>query len=545
MINNNGTVIIQIVPLFTNSPYLMRFTAIANILFMASILAGCLNNRVIIPLSEGEKVWGGRIADGYEMPYNNGFASSLYNNSGNQVNPLLLTNKGRYVWSEQPFDFKIEDNRIIINNNSADIQTGINGYTLKSAFQKASSLFFPANGAIPPQEFFKMPQYNTWIELMYNQNQDGIIEYAENILANGLPPGIIMIDDTWQDDYGKWVFDSERFYNPKSMIDRLHQLGFKVMLWICPFVSMDQYLICSNINAFNGFLRSKDGNPYPVRWWNGTSAVLDLSNPKSVEWFKGELDRLMKDYGIDGFKFDAGDFDFYPEDAVSFSGKTSGAEQCSLFVQLAEKYEYNELRAGWKNAGKAIVQRLHDKDHSWEDLNKLIPEMLAENLMGYSFSCPDMVGGGSFMTFLEGNIDQDLLVRSAQCHALMPMMQFSLAPWRVLDKEHYEAIIEAVGIRNKMQSYIDDLIVRSAKSGEPIISPLEYMFPERGYSEIKDQFMLGDSIMVTPMLTAGSKRTIIVPEGEWLSDTGETITGDIIIEINVPLERLPYFIKQK
>ena len=164
------------------------------------------------------------------------------------------------------------------------------------------------------EEMIESSKYiGTWIHRYDGSDSEAFAynnKYAENILANGLPPGIIMIDDTWQDDYGKWVFDSERFYNPKSMIDRLHQLGFKVMLWICPFVSMDQYLICSNINAFNGFLRSKDGNPYPVRWWNGTSAVLDLSNPKSVEWFKGELDRLMKDYGIDGFKFDAGDFHF-------------------------------------------------------------------------------------------------------------------------------------------------------------------------------------------------------------------------------------------
>lgn len=39
-----------------------------------------------------------------------------------------------------------------------------------------------------------------------------------------------MIDDNWQEDYGKWDFHPGRFPNPKAMIDSLHQMGFKVML---------------------------------------------------------------------------------------------------------------------------------------------------------------------------------------------------------------------------------------------------------------------------------------------------------------------------
>jgi alpha-glucosidase len=48
-----------------------------------------------------------------------------------------------------------------------------------------------------------------------------------------------MIDDNWQEDYGKWEFSSRRFKDPKGMIDKLHGMGFKVMLWICPFISPD------------------------------------------------------------------------------------------------------------------------------------------------------------------------------------------------------------------------------------------------------------------------------------------------------------------
>lgn len=46
-----------------------------------------------------------------------------------------------------------------------------------------------------------------------------------------------------------------------------------------------------------------------------------------------------------------------------------------------------------------------------------------------------MVGGGQYGSFLNidrDKFDQDLIVRSCQVHAMMPMMQFSVAPWRIL-----------------------------------------------------------------------------------------------------------------
>lgn len=45
--------------------------------------------------------------------------------------------------------------------------------------------------------------------------------------------------------------------------------------------------------------------------WNSTSALLDLTNPEAVKWFKSQLNKLTTDYGVDGFKFDAGDFEYY------------------------------------------------------------------------------------------------------------------------------------------------------------------------------------------------------------------------------------------
>lgn len=515
-------------------------TRILLVIIASLALASC-SSTVTIPLPEGVSVWGGRIKDGSKMPYAAGFEASLDDNRSNQVAPLLLTSDGRYVWSDTPFSFRITDKAIVITEGNVTVEKA--GDCLSDAFKAASAAHFPANGEFPPAQFYKVPQYNTWIELMYNQNQEGVLNYARGILQNGLPAGIIMIDDTWQEDYGKWYFHPGRFPDPKAMCDELHRMGFKVMLWICPFVSMDQYQICHKIESFGGFLSEADGHtPYPVRWWNGTSAVLDLTNPKSVEWFDSELHRLMEDYGVDGFKFDAADFEYYPSDAIAAGGTVPGYEQCSLFVELARKYPYNELRAGWRHAGEPVVQRLHDKSHNWEDLGKLIPEMMAEALMGYSFSCPDMVGGGSFETFLKGETDTELIVRSAQIHALMPMMQFSLAPWRVLSEEEYAAVLDAVALRNRFMPLIESLYQRAAATGEPIVAPLEYCFPGEGLASVNDEFMLGDSLLVAPVTTSGTTRTVILPEGSWRADDGTLYEGGSH-SIEVPLDRLPYFEK--
>ena len=65
-------------------------------------------------------------------------------------------------------------------------------------------------------------------------------EYIEDTLNSLLNQTIIkdmeilMIDDGWQSDYGVWEFNSKTFPNPKEMIQELHDLGFKVMLWIVP-----------------------------------------------------------------------------------------------------------------------------------------------------------------------------------------------------------------------------------------------------------------------------------------------------------------------
>ena len=489
--------------------------------------------------------WAGIIDNGYLMPLQTNYkAETANNNYNNQVQPLLLSSNGEVIWCDEPLAIQYSSDSIIVQSNTANITYIKAGVNLKQAYQFASKKYFPPSGKMPDELLFTNPQYNTWIELMYDQNQKDILSYANAIIQNRMPPGVIMIDDNWQEDYGKLNFHSGRFPSPKLMVDSLHAKGFKVMLWICPFISSDcdvyRYLSKNNL-----LLKDAKGDAAIIRWWNGASGLLDLTNPETIKWFKAQLNKLINEYGVDGFKFDAGDFNFY-KDVVSYEN-VAQAKHTELYAKIGLDYPLNEYRAMWKMGGQPIVNRLCDKSHNWEDLEKLVPNMIIEGLMGYTFSCPDMIGGGEFKSFLDGAvIDQDLIVRSAQCHALMPMMQFSVAPWRVLDKLHLDAVLNAVKLRENFKTYILKTAKESAISGEPILRSMEYAFPKNNYALIKDQFLIGDSLLVAPVVEKNAgKRLVMLPKGVWKTGNGKMIKGPKAIEVNTDIDTLPYFVKVK
>ena len=353
-----------------------------------------------------------------------------------------------------------------------------------------------------------------------------------------------MIDDNWQDRYGTWKFDCEKFRDPEGMIDKLHTMGFKVMLWIVPFISPDSPLYRElTRKKLLIFADKEKTKPAILNLWNGASALVDLSNPEGEKWFIDQLDILIEKYGVDGFKLDAGDPESYVG-TYSF-GDYSPNDHCESYARLGLDYQLNELRACWKMAGQPLVQRLRDKSHSWDDIRVLIPDMFGLGLIGHQFGCPDMIGGGEFTSFLDTSVlDEELIVRSAQVSALMPMMQFSVAPWRVLNKENLAICKEMADLHSKMGSEILEIAKVCAVSGEPMVRNLEYEYPGKGYEMIKDQFFLGNRIMVAPVVVKNQRsREVVFPEGSWQGDDGEVVVGPKTLEIEVPVNRLPWYRK--
>jgi alpha-glucosidase (family GH31 glycosyl hydrolase) len=123
----------------------------------------------------------------------------------------------------------------------------------------------------------------------------------------------------------------------------------------------------------------------------------------------------------------------------------------------------------------------------------------------------------------------------------MPMMQFSVAPWRVLDAEHLDAVKKAVAIRQIFVPEIIRLAEISAKTGEPIVRNLAFEFPGQGFEDCRDQFMLGENILVAPMVEKGNYREVSFPKGIWKDKHGKVTKGPVKKQFYVPLDELLWF----
>jgi len=514
---------------------------------------------------ENEYFWGGSVATGTDMPIH---ADSHYERDytrviGNQMMPLFLSSKGRYIWSEHTFKVWVENRELCFEGSGFELYDG--GTCLRDAYLAAMEKHFPfeetrKNGKQLPREFFKTAQYNSWMEFTYDPTQKGVLEYAHAVVDHGLEPGILIIDEGWHTRYGQWEFDFHKFPDPKAMVEELHAMGFTVMLWVTPLVCCDGKAFIStyharlNVNgAQNLFLRTAEGKIAIVEWWNGYSAILDMRKECDRAYMDQKLQTLMREYGIDGFKFDGGEYGMYhPENIQNGTAALDhDAEALNLaWNEFGSRYRFHEYQDTFKGGGKATIQRLLDRDHTWEGngINTFVPCSLLQGLMGHPFVCPDMIGGGEWSCRYKPGfvVDEELFIRMAQASALFPMMQFSWAPWRALSEEALKHVLGAAQLHKAMGDEIIALVSNAEQTGEPIIRPLEYGYPGCGYETVKDEFLLGEDILVCPVVTKGTfEKNIVLPDGNWQDTDGKVYAGGQTLRMKTPLEQLLWFRKVK
>ena len=112
------------------------------------------------------------------------------------------------------------------------------------------------------------------------------------------------------------------------------------------------------------------------------------------------------------------------------------------------------------------------------------------------------------------------------------------------DPDGQRIIRDLVALRQKFAPKFVELARRSGETGEPMMRNLEYCFPGMGYADIKDEFMMGQDLLVAPVLEKGAKhRRVVIPPGRWCGDDGKAVEGSTTIEVPAPLERLPHFIR--
>ena len=115
-------------------------------------------------------------------------------------------------------------------------------------------------------------------------------------------------------------------------------------------------------------------------------------------------------------------------------------------------------------------------------------------------------------------------------------------------EEVYEIIKRFLQLREELRPYIMDQMREAHLTGSPVMRPLFYDFPDdiQCYKP-EDQFMFGSKIMVAPVVDMGvRKRIVYLPAGsKWREgDTGIIHRGSVWLEIDAPLDRVPYFFRE-
>ena len=381
----------------------------------------------------------------------------------------------------------------------------------------------PRPAAPPPPEVIRAPIWTTWARYKQNVDQEKTLTFAREILRHALPASVMEIDDKWQAGYGELDFDFGKFPDPKGMVDELHALGFKVTLWVMPFVeeNTDAFREGSELGYFVTSKRATGGlRPGFFKWWNAPPVVaLDVTNPEAVSWFVTRLESLQTRYGIDGFKFDAGEPCFLPRMFETREALGHPSEYTRYWVErVASRFALAEVRTGHGTTGVGVLTRMGDRFSEWgsgNGLRSIIPTLLTSGVMGYPFCLPDMIGGNAYFG---RRPDRELLVRWAQANALMPAMQFSIAPWDA-GADVAELIASSLKTREKVVALMIRLTGEACDDLAPMCRPMWWLDPtDEKTHRIADQFAVGDDVIVAPVVTRGAvARDVYLTKGTWVA----------------------------
>jgi alpha-glucosidase len=172
--------------------------------------------------------------------------------------------------------------------------------------------------------------------------------------------------------------------------------------------------------------------------------------------------------------------------------------------------------------------------------------VLGTGLSGQPYTGPD-IGGFS------GTPSAELYLRWFQMATFLPFFRTHSAhgtaqrePW-VFGEPFTGIIRNYLRLRYQLLPYLYSLAWEISQNGHPFVRPLFWNEPGAdALWQIDDEFMLGESLLVAPLLEEGQKRrSIYLPAGRWSSLWDElTYFGPGKVEIECGLENIPVFVRQ-
>uniref|UniRef100_A0A336MDN0 CSON014090 protein n=1 Tax=Culicoides sonorensis TaxID=179676 RepID=A0A336MDN0_CULSO len=459
--------------------------------------------------------------------------------------PLFVTqipNKSLCLSAEKKLPYNTESSSFVSN-----YFIGV-GQNPKETHLKAIELHLKKPSGIPDERMATHPIWSTWARYKRDIDEKLVEDFADEIIKNGFDNSQIEIDDFWEECYGSLTVNKTKFPDMKGLVNKLKNDGFRVTLWIHPFINKDcQPYYDEAINEKYVVFDHKN-NP-DTKWWNSDenqAAYIDFTKEEASKWFIDRLHKLKDEYGFDSFKFDAGETSWAPSDPVLQGDKSlHPALMTTNFCRdLSQFGSLLEVRTGWGTQDLPNFVRMLDKDTYFElennGLHSLVTTLLVMNMNGYPFVLPDMIGGNGY----NARPGKELFIRWLEANVFMPSIQFSYVPWDY-DEETIEISKKLTKLHEQVATpAIIEAMNKAVQDGTPVNPPIWWIAPESQVAlGVGDQFLLGEKIMVAPILKEGeTKRDIYLPSGSWKDGNGETYTGNQWIkDYPAPLGTIPYF----
>jgi alpha-D-xyloside xylohydrolase len=521
-------------------------------------------------LSVGESVHG--LGERFGAWNKVGQAVTLWNADGGTSSDqayknvsFWMSNRGYGVFIDNPGKVELE----IGSERSCRVQTTVEGQRLKwyiihgpspKEVLKKYSILTGKPGKVPGWSF------GLWLTTSFTTNYDEstVNSFLEGMKARGSPVDVFHYDCFWMKAFTwtDFVFDSERFPDPKAQIERLKESGLckKVCVWINPYIA--QHGAAFKHCAENGYLlKRRNGDVWQWDLWQAGMGLLDITNPKAVEWYVECLNGLF-DKGVDALKTDFGER--IPTLDVQWHDTTIDAHKMHNYYAFAYNkivYEALQKRYGkdeavlFARAACAGSQRL---PLQWGGDCESTPEALAESvrgglsmgLSGFSYWSCDI---GGFEGRPQPWIYKRWVAMGLLCsHSRLHGSNSYRVPWLIDEDDQNEescskTLAKWTALKTRLMPYIYAQAMESMEGGIPMsLRSMALEFPEDPTSWYLDrQFMVGSQLLAAPCFEESGEVEFYLPRGKWTSYfTNETKTGPGWFKEKHGFGTLPLYVRE-
>jgi len=457
--------------------------------------------------------------------------------------PVLRDRNTDKQWNPQPYSDAVE---ILVPAQGTDIYI-YGGSSPMEAVQRYN--LYNGGGYLPPKWGLGFTQR---VPTLYSDAD--ILKEAKEFEEHNFPLDFIGVEPGWQSMAYPCTFewDKTRFPDPKKFNSDLKALGVRSNLWLNPYVSP--------IGSLYPKLKNLTGS-HTV--WNGI--VPDFTIKETRDIFKKHFLENHLNIGVSGYKIDEVDgYDswIWP-DVATFPSGYSGEQMRQVYGLLIQDMtgkwfkELNQRTYGLvraSNAGaSAMPYVIYNDYYSHRDF---ITALINSSYIGVLWT-PEVRASKSAEEWL----------RRMQSVCFSPMAMLNAwadgtKPWSFPEVEN--AVREVANLRMQLLPYIYTVFSQYHFEGLP---PFRAMNLTEGFSfeqkstegklestknpyeiavksEIKDQYMMGDHILVAPMFAGEKERNIILPKGKWFDFyDGKYVGENEIITVSPGIEKIPLFVR--